>query len=82
MRQAFNVREGINLSDYQIPERVIGNPSHEEGPLAGITVQKDIMIKEFLREMDWDEVTGIPSPGKLRDLGLQDVAKVLYQTIQ
>jgi aldehyde:ferredoxin oxidoreductase len=78
IRQSFNLREGITLLDYQIPDRVLGKPPHKEGPLAGITVEKDIMVQEFLREMDWDQKTGKPSLAKLQELGLYDVARILY----
>jgi aldehyde:ferredoxin oxidoreductase len=78
MRQAFNLREGIKLTNYQLPERASGRPPHEEGPLAGITVDKEALVREFLAEMDWDPVTGKPSQPKLRELDLDDVAKVLY----
>jgi aldehyde:ferredoxin oxidoreductase len=79
MRQAFNHREGIDLTKYQLPGRVYGKPPHSEGPLAGVTVDRDTMIKEFLKEMDWDMATGKPSRKKLHQLGLDDVAKVLYR---
>jgi len=78
IRQAFNIREGITLREYQIPDRAIGNPPHPEGPLAGVKVDKDTLVKEFLAEMDWDIETGKPSKEKLLELGLQDVAITLY----
>jgi aldehyde:ferredoxin oxidoreductase len=78
IRQAFNQREGVDLTGYRLPDRAYGKPAHSEGPLAGVTVDKDTMVKEFLAEMDWDPVTGKPSHKKLIELGLDDVAKVLY----
>jgi aldehyde:ferredoxin oxidoreductase len=79
IRQAFNQREGIDLQRYRLPERACGRPPHSQGPLAGVTVDKGIMVKEFLEEMDWDLVTGKPSRNKLLELGLDDVARVLYR---
>jgi aldehyde:ferredoxin oxidoreductase len=78
IRQAFNQREGIYLTDYRLPSRTLGMPPHEEGPLAGVTVDKDVMVREFLKEMDWDLVTGKPSRRKLIELDLKDVAEMLY----
>jgi hypothetical protein len=33
--------------------------------------------REFLVEMDWYTATSKPSPDKLRELGLEDVARAL-----
>jgi aldehyde:ferredoxin oxidoreductase len=49
-----------------------------EGPLAGITVDKDTLVKEYLTEMDWDLKTAKPSRKKLMELGLDDVAQQLW----
>ena len=74
MRQAFNVREGINFLDYKIPGRVTGNPPKTAGPTTGVTLDEAAMNKEFLTEMDWDLKTTKPSKQKLIELGLDDVA--------
>jgi aldehyde:ferredoxin oxidoreductase len=79
IRQAFNQREGVGLKDYELPGRTYGRPPHPEGPLAGVTVDRDTMVGEFLAEMDWDPVTGKPSYDRLRELGLKDVAEELYR---
>ncbi len=78
MRMAFNLREGINLSRYRIPDRVVGQPPQEQGPLSGITVDKNTLVKEFLEEMGWDLLTGKPAKHKLIELDLEDVARILY----
>jgi aldehyde:ferredoxin oxidoreductase len=78
IRQAFNQREGVTLTGYRLPGRAYGQPPHGEGPLAGVTVDKDVMVKEFLKEMDWEPVTGKPSRQKLLELDLKDVGEVLY----
>lgn len=53
IRQAFNVREGINAVTEPIPKRAYGIPPLEEGPTAGMTVDMDMLLKEHLEEMDW-----------------------------
>jgi aldehyde:ferredoxin oxidoreductase len=78
IRQAFNIREGINPLHFKIPNRVLGKPPQDVGPLAGITIDKDTLVKEYLAEMDWDLETSKPSKKKLKELGLEDVAKELW----
>ncbi|HSW58384.1 MAG TPA: aldehyde ferredoxin oxidoreductase C-terminal domain-containing protein, partial [Dehalococcoidales bacterium] len=78
MRLAFNLREGVDLAAFRIPERVICRPPQTEGPLAGVSVDKETMVKEFLKEMDWDLSTGKPARQKLLELDLEDVARTLY----
>jgi aldehyde:ferredoxin oxidoreductase len=78
LRQAFNIREGLNPLEFKVPDRVLGRPPLEEGPLAGVTVDEDIMIKEYLMAMDWDLRTAKPSKKKLLELGLADVAQELW----
>ena len=78
IRQAFNIREGINPLQYEIPGRVLGKPPQNVGPLTGITVDEDTLVKEYLTAMDWDLETAKPSKEKLKELGLEDVAKELW----
>lgn len=74
MRQAFNIREGINLLAYDIPERVYGSPPAGKGPTRGFTVDIKNLLREHLEEMDWDQTTAIPSRKKLEALGLSKIA--------
>jgi aldehyde:ferredoxin oxidoreductase len=78
IRQAFNVREGLNPLEYRIPGRIVGKPPKEEGPLAGITLDEETMDREFCAAMDWDPKTARPNKGKLLELGLEDVATELW----
>jgi aldehyde:ferredoxin oxidoreductase len=78
VRQAFNIREGINLLNFEVSGRVFGKPPHKEGPLAGITVDADTLVREYVAAMDWDLKTAKPSEKKLRELGLDDIAGDLW----
>ena len=77
IRQAFNVREGLKLP-WEFPDRMLGIPPKTEGPRAGVTVDKAAHFNEYLSVIDWDVNTGKPSKKKLLELGLDDVAQVLY----
>jgi aldehyde:ferredoxin oxidoreductase len=78
MRQAFNVREGLNLIQFKIPNRLLGKPPLKEGPLAGVTIDEDALLKEYLAALDWDSKTAKPNKKKLQELGLEDVAQELW----
>jgi aldehyde:ferredoxin oxidoreductase len=78
IRQAFNLREGLNPLQFGIPGRLVGDPPKKAGPLAGITLDEKTLDGEFCAAMDWDERTAKPSKNKLLELGLEDVAQVLW----
>lgn len=77
MRQAFNIREGIRVSDFHVPNRVLGNPPLESGPVAGRSVDIESARRDYLVAMDWDPENGKPSKKKLEELGLDDIARDL-----
>jgi len=56
----------------------MGRPPKTKGPNAGVTLVEDEVYNEFLTAMDWDIKTTKPSREKLLELGLDDVADVLY----
>lgn len=78
IRQAFNSREGISISDYRVPGRVSGNPPPQAGPTAGRSAEVETMRRDYLEARGWDTTTGKPSRDKLLELGLDDVAKELW----
>ena len=78
IRQAFNIREGLNPLTFKVSDRVLGKPPLKAGPLAGVTIDEDTLIKEYLAAMDWDLKTAKPSKRKLLELGLADVAQELW----
>ena len=78
MRQAFNVREGLKPGDFTAPNRVLGRPPFDRGPNTGKSVEIETLGRDFMAAMDWDFDSGKPSRSKLEDLGLHDVADVLW----
>ena len=79
LRQAFNAREGLKpAKDFRMNARAAGEPPMEYGPLKGVRLDRERLNRAFCRRMGWDEETGNPTREKLEDLGLQEVAKVLY----
>lgn len=79
MRHAFNLREGFKLSDFVVSERVVGVTPQEEGPLAGVTVDNELLGRNFFQAVEWDPFTGKPTLESLRALGgLENVINNLY----
>ena len=77
MKQAFNVREGIK-TPWKYPDRMLGKPPKKVGPRAGATIDEAELTREYYEAMGWDTKTGKPSKETLMELGLDDVAEVLY----
>jgi len=73
IRHAFNLREGQNPLLRNVPGRLVGDPPLTEGPLKGVTVDYKAQIREYLKLVDWDLKTTIPSEAALRALGLEDL---------
>ncbi len=78
LRIAFNLREGVRNVDIPLPGRMIGSPPLEAGPLAGVTVDVDTQVRDYLEAMGWDTKTGIPTKETLLDVGLDFVAADLH----
>lgn len=78
IRQAFNVREGLNVFNFKNPDRLVGKPPLTSGPAAGKSFDDNTLAREFCEVLDWDTTTGKPSQKKLVELGMEDVAEVLY----
>ena len=55
---AFNIREGVQLSDWKIPGRMIGDPPLKAGPLKDITIDLKTLTDEYCEKMGWDPKTG------------------------
>ncbi|MEW5909773.1 MAG: aldehyde ferredoxin oxidoreductase family protein [Thermodesulfobacteriota bacterium] len=71
LRKAFNVREGIRGT--WLPDAAVGNPPLDAGPLKGITIKNDSLVKEFFETLEWDLLLGGPTEKTLNDLELQEI---------
>ncbi len=81
LRHAFNLREGINFWEYDFPKRLIGIPPLPAGPTAGVTLDPEVLLGEYIEAMEWDEKTLYPSKNKLEQFGLNQVIQDLYPEI-
>lgn len=78
VRQAFNVREGINPVTQPVPSRPFGSPPLKAGPTKGIRVDIDGMTEEYLEDMGWTPDAAVPRRATLERLGLADIAADLW----
>jgi aldehyde:ferredoxin oxidoreductase len=70
LERVFNLRAGLSGKDDTLPPRIL----HEgipEGPAKGMVGRLNEMLPQYYALRGWDG-TGVPTPAKLRDLGLAD----------
>jgi len=79
MRQAFNLKEGLNTATYKIPGRMLGDPPFKEGPLTDVSLDRSNLLKTCFAALEWDENTAKPKKAKLLELGLEDLAQQLWE---
>jgi aldehyde:ferredoxin oxidoreductase len=67
-RQMFNAREGAIR--HEIPQRAIGNPPMEKGPMAGNSLDLETMAQGYYEGMGFRQ-DGVPTPETLASYGLE-----------
>ena len=72
LQRLFNLREGLNRRDDQLPERITAKPAFGFYESENQCVIKNFegMLDEYYETRKWDKRTGIPSREKLIELGL------------
>jgi len=79
LARAFNVREGFTRADDTLPERLMTEPL-KAGASKGHFISRDElnqMLDEYYEARGWDVKTGVPTRGKLMELGLEYVADAI-----
>jgi aldehyde:ferredoxin oxidoreductase len=77
LEKAINVREGVGTREYDmLPERILKEPVPRP-PAKGQVFELDKLLDGYYMARGWDVKTGLPSRGKLEELGLRDVANTL-----
>jgi aldehyde:ferredoxin oxidoreductase len=72
LARLYCVRAGINRSKDTLPGRLMHDPL-PAGPAEGMVIEPEMLerLKDAYYEYHgWDKATGVPTPGKLRELGL------------
>lgn len=79
LRHAFNLREGINPLDLHVPDRVLGIPAQDTGPVQGVTIDEETLLEEYMTAEQWEPVTARPYRERLLELGLDDVVEDIWK---
>jgi len=69
IERLFNLREGMDTAEDTLPARLLNEPI-PEGPAKGMVSHLPEMLPEYYKLRGWDS-KGIPTTGKLEELGLQ-----------
>ncbi|MFC1873538.1 aldehyde ferredoxin oxidoreductase family protein [Chloroflexota bacterium] len=71
LRQAFNMREGIDTKEWKLPDRLMG--AQNEGPNKGRKLDLVSMKRLGYQALGWDPDTGQPLEESLEELGLKEL---------
>ena len=76
LERAFNVREGFSRKQDTYPKRMLTEPLHtREAPGEGQMVShQDEFLDKYYELRGWTK-EGVPTPEKLKDLGLDSIVK-------
>jgi aldehyde:ferredoxin oxidoreductase len=70
LKQAINVKHGIDPTTVKIQDRVAGRPPLEAGGNKGRTVNVEKLMSDYWLHYGWDEKTGKPSSDTLQRYGI------------
>ena len=78
LARVFSLRHGMTVEDDWPSERLL--MPIKDGPLAGLSWKPHLkeMVKDYYREIGWDEETSKPLKKTLEDLDLDDVIKDIW----
>jgi len=61
LKQAFNVKHGLEPKSIMLSERALGRPVQKEGANKGRSVEIEAMMSRYWEQFGWDGATGKPS---------------------
>ncbi|MEM2366923.1 MAG: aldehyde ferredoxin oxidoreductase family protein [Candidatus Bathyarchaeia archaeon] len=83
LARVINVREGLGRKDDTLPWKVMNVPIPDEGPSKGAYVTKEeleMMLDDYYEARGWTR-DGIPTPEKLKALGMDDLIPIIEAKI-
>ncbi|MEM3579751.1 MAG: aldehyde ferredoxin oxidoreductase family protein [Candidatus Bathyarchaeia archaeon] len=79
LARVINVREGLGRKDDTLPWKVMNAPIPDEGPSKGAYVTQEeleMMLDDYYEARGWTR-DGIPTPEKLKALGMDDLIPIV-----
>ncbi|MEM3873621.1 MAG: aldehyde ferredoxin oxidoreductase family protein [Candidatus Bathyarchaeia archaeon] len=84
LARVINVREGLGRKDDHLPYKVMHMPIPDEGPSKGAYVTQEeleMMLDDYYEARGWTR-DGIPTPEKLKALGMDDLIPIVEAKIK
>jgi aldehyde:ferredoxin oxidoreductase len=75
LKRAYNCRLGWSRARETLPDLLL--QPLPDGGQAGTVPNMALLLKEYYAARDWDEATGLPTPHKLAELGLDWVTAAM-----
>ena len=69
LKQAFNIRQGVDPRSIKVPDRMLGRPALAQGANKGRSTDLETMRSDYWRQFGWDPETGRPGDAAVRPLG-------------
>jgi len=70
LKQAFNIKHGIDPRSIRVSDRMLGKPALTAGANKGRTMDFEKMRSDYWNQFGWDSETGKPDPEVLKHLGI------------
>jgi aldehyde:ferredoxin oxidoreductase len=84
LARVINVREGFSRKDDTLPWKVMNYPVPDDGPSKGAYVSQEelnMMLDDYYEVRGWTR-DGIPTPEKLKELGMDDLTSIVEAKIK
>ena len=65
LKQAFNIRHGVDPRSFKPSDRVMGKPPQGKGANRGRSIDIEKMISDYYTQFGWDPETGKPIDGSM-----------------
>ena len=70
LKQAFNIKHGIDPRQFKSTDRALGRPPLKQGANKGRSIAIEQMIRDYWQQFGWDARTGRPKPERLSTVGI------------
>ena len=71
LKQAFNIRHGVEPKSFKANSRTLGIPPQTRGANAGRSVAVESMMRAYWQQFGWDPATGRPGEAVLKRWGIK-----------